>query len=275
MKCRQCGKDFEPKVKWQKSCSLLCSSRWLNAHPNRQSHICKGCGKEFIPKVNDRLSYCSRECFFKTRKQRASEHQKERIEERIAEKANRRKICKVCGKEFKPIRNENYCSNICRRQKKRQRWHDKYAEPRKQKKISAYIPRIFRCKQCGEDVITEYGDTNSSFCSKRCSDRYFRKHGLASACSNHRKRARHYGCLYEWVNAKRILDRDNWHCRICGKSTPRELRGTIKSNAPELDHIIPLSRGGSHTYSNLQCVCRACNIRKSNNFGNQLILDIS
>jgi 5-methylcytosine-specific restriction endonuclease McrA len=29
--------------------------------------------------------------------------------------------------------------------------------------------------------------------------------------------------------------------------------------APTLDHIVPLSKGGSHTYDNLQCACFRCN----------------
>lgn len=43
------------------------------------------------------------------------------------------------------------------------------------------------------------------------------------------------------------MDRDGWTCHICGEEAPRELRGTMRWNAPELDHIIPLSAGGSHT----------------------------
>lgn len=37
------------------------------------------------------------------------------------------------------------------------------------------------------------------------------------------------------------------------------LRGSKNHQAPELDHIIPLSRGGSHTYKNTQLSCRSCN----------------
>lgn len=38
-----------------------------------------------------------------------------------------------------------------------------------------------------------------------------------------------------------------------------ELKGLNKPNSPELDHIIPISKGGHHLYSNVQLLCRACN----------------
>ena len=40
--------------------------------------------------------------------------------------------------------------------------------------------------------------------------------------------------------------------------------GSRAGSAPTLDHIVPLSRGGSHSYANLQACCRRCNCRKFN-----------
>lgn len=60
-----------------------------------------------------------------------------------------------------------------------------------------------------------------------------------------------------------VLVRDHWICQLCGEETPRELRGMMDPRAPEVDHIIPESRGGSDNESNLRCVCRACNRKKS------------
>lgn len=60
-----------------------------------------------------------------------------------------------------------------------------------------------------------------------------------------------------------VFRRDRWQCQACGVDTPEELRGTYEDSAPELDHIIPVSKGGLHTIENCQCLCRACNQAKS------------
>jgi 5-methylcytosine-specific restriction endonuclease McrA len=36
----------------------------------------------------------------------------------------------------------------------------------------------------------------------------------------------------------------------------------MRWNAPELDHIIPLSAGGAHTLDNVACAHRSCNLEK-------------
>jgi len=54
-----------------------------------------------------------------------------------------------------------------------------------------------------------------------------------------------------------ILKRDNYKCQICGM--------TAKEGAKlQVDHIIPVSKGGKTEMSNLQTLCSRCNIGKSN-----------
>jgi 5-methylcytosine-specific restriction endonuclease McrA len=77
-----------------------------------------------------------------------------------------------------------------------------------------------------------------------------------------RREARMRGAESELVHPNRVFDRDGWRCHMCGRKTPRRLRGTCSPTAPELDHIIPLARGGPHTYANTACSCRECNHRK-------------
>lgn len=78
------------------------------------------------------------------------------------------------------------------------------------------------------------------------------------------RRARQFGANRERVSPAAVFARDGWRCMICGRKTPKSRKGTQHDNAPELDHRVPLSRGGSHTYENVQCACRACNVNKGN-----------
>lgn len=54
-----------------------------------------------------------------------------------------------------------------------------------------------------------------------------------------------------------IYKRDGYQCRSCGAFG--------KYANLEIDHIIPISKGGRSTYDNLQTLCHKCNKEKSNN----------
>jgi 5-methylcytosine-specific restriction endonuclease McrA len=56
--------------------------------------------------------------------------------------------------------------------------------------------------------------------------------------------------------------RDGWRCQLCGSAVD-QLRPVNKDNYAHLDHIIPLARGGQHIWSNVQTLCRKCNVKKS------------
>ena len=49
-----------------------------------------------------------------------------------------------------------------------------------------------------------------------------------------------------------IYQRDGYRCRKCGRRT----------DDLEVDHIIPISKGGKSTFDNLQTLCHRCNVRK-------------
>ena len=78
----------------------------------------------------------------------------------------------------------------------------------------------------------------------------------------------------ERIDPIQIFNRDKWICQICGLKTLPSLRGKHLDRSPELDHIVPLSRGGNHTYGNVQCACRKCNISKGNGAYGQLRIAI-
>ena len=80
--------------------------------------------------------------------------------------------------------------------------------------------------------------------------------------TGHRRRAAHYGVEYQQFSDTVIFERDNWTCGICSEPVDREARGA-DPRMPSIDHIIPMSRGGGHVPSNVQCAHFGCNMKKA------------
>lgn len=74
------------------------------------------------------------------------------------------------------------------------------------------------------------------------------------------------------IDPMAVFMRDGWRCHICKGKTPKELRGTFKDAAPELDHITTLADGGHHTWANVACACRKCNSSKGAQSLGQMVL---
>lgn len=54
------------------------------------------------------------------------------------------------------------------------------------------------------------------------------------------------------LTRREVFIRDSYTCQYCGR----------ESNDLTIDHIVPRSRGGSHTWDNLVAACKPCNHRK-------------
>lgn len=52
------------------------------------------------------------------------------------------------------------------------------------------------------------------------------------------------------LNRRAVFARDEHACQYCG------------THAENLDHVLPRSRGGAHTWENVVASCRRCNLRK-------------
>lgn len=196
-------------------------------------HTCAHCGGTFYPKGSDRTKFCSRACSYA--------RQKEDAIKRVILQS------RVVVKPEPNIKHKKNPSNLVR-----------------------------HCLTCGDSFIpvdimqgTKRGRANR-YCSKKCDigsearKRYrqtdtYRKH---MRVTRQRRKLQKKGVTVEYVDPLIVLDRDNWKCRLCGRDTPKILRGTHDMNAPEVDHIVPLAQGGVHSYQNTQCLCRACNAAK-------------
>ncbi|MFO7296669.1 MAG: HNH endonuclease signature motif containing protein [Clostridia bacterium] len=60
-----------------------------------------------------------------------------------------------------------------------------------------------------------------------------------------------------------IAARDQKICGLCGKPVNMLLSG-MDMDGPTIDHVVPLSKGGNDTRSNVQLAHRSCNLRKNN-----------
>jgi 5-methylcytosine-specific restriction endonuclease McrA len=54
------------------------------------------------------------------------------------------------------------------------------------------------------------------------------------------------------LTRRAVFARDHWVCQYCGKA------------AENVDHVIPRSKGGPHTWDNVVAACRRCNSKKEN-----------
>jgi len=128
------------------------------------------------------------------------------------------------------------------------------------------------CKECGTKYHWTVYWMNTSACSIECKNKRKRKQNRKNReqlksnpdykrLRNHKQRAKHYGVKYERVNIESIFVRDEYKCKGCGINVVRSKK--YKPNQATIDHMIPLSRGGTHTRDNLITLCHQCNSEKS------------
>lgn len=99
-------------------------------------------------------------------------------------------------------------------------------------------------RAAGKEVREPWGDKRR--------DAYHRRRALKKSATSG-----------EPVRFSEVADRDGWTCGICSELVDRNL-SYPDPLSPSLDHVIPLSRGGSHDPSNVQLSHLACNLSKGN-----------
>jgi len=87
------------------------------------------------------------------------------------------------------------------------------------------------------------------------------RHAATQKANDARRRARVKAATIEVFKPREIFDRDDWRCLICGTPIPSVVVWPHPQSA-SLDHIVPLSKGGSHSRSNTRCTHLACNLAK-------------
>lgn len=165
--------------------------------------------------------------------------------------------CTFVAKKPRAGRASTICSDGCR--KKRNLQHVR----------ARYVPssHSVKCIRCGQTFTSS--KSYAQYCSGACKQSIKRQRRKARGWKRPPqdaywalKRARKRTATVESVNPLEVFERDKWRCHLCGVKTDKKLRGKHEALSPELDHIIPLSEGGEHSYRNTACSCRSCNSRK-------------
>ena len=216
---------------------ILCSAcSPVNQRPELRG--CSHCGESFLSDRKD-AKYCSPECVH--------------LSQRTYKGTIRE--CAICGAEYEPCtRDQKCCSKKCQ-----------MAATHRAMKDATKVTK--QCVTCGDDYMADPRAANSKYCDP-CRMKLYSHNGA-------RNRARKWGVEYEPIDKMKVFARDHWKCGICGERVDQRKRYP-HSDSASLDHIVPISVGGGHVWSNVQCSHLGCNSSKYNTVANsQLRLELT
>ena len=278
--CRRCGASFVRTAKGQptKYCSVSCREYREPALSVRKS--CGCCGSGFY---GTRLlgKYCSHSCRERTRHERRGP--------RLIQVT-----CRSCGDTVPKVRNSDlkaFCGRKCASRawgKVRTETHllariaenwrrpSAVVHPRVRAETEALIriaqyvekPRLNLrpCMHCGSLAVGTLNRRRRCGQCKAIAAQLERRQRRLSPSGRADRRIRkasrravEHGVHADRIDPIKVFERDGWKCYLCECPTPRALRGKQQPNSPELEHVVPLSRGGTHTWGNVRCACRRCN----------------
>lgn len=241
LQCKQCEQAFEAAYDMRYR-QKYCSDECRKAGEERYQYVCQHCELTYRTSHKERNKFCSRDCAFAHK----------------AAKAKQKIQCRQCKDFFQQKRTEEYCSDDCRKLA-----NAKKARDREQRN---HVPLVFTCKECGEEFERGYGSKRRVFCQELCAKKWDNRLNGGSLNTRARRVLRKfYGKLtpkiYQAIKPLKVYERDEWQCKICGEAIDQhaEPRTTFSAS---VDHIVPLARGGTHTYSNVQAAHFECNWRK-------------
>jgi 5-methylcytosine-specific restriction endonuclease McrA len=108
------------------------------------------------------------------------------------------------------------------------------------------------CRKCeNAHARDKYPEVN-----RKSVDTWEKKNPDKVLATIHRRRARKLNAFVEDVSIDRLYELANGVCQICKEPCTRE--------DASIDHIIPLSKGGEHSYKNTQLAHLKCNCKKGN-----------
>lgn len=220
--------------------------------------ICEQCKTQF--ETNSGVKrFCSKRCKLDNDNEKYNlRYAKERMQEKTYSK------CEVCGETYLQHQHTyKYCSKNCREKSRSARFKIQYKITKDNKEDVKAL-----CRNCGEEYVVTEG--KQIYCSRRCGLRYNQKINPSRVDYNKRRRlrAKENGEYDDSITLDKVREQFNETCAICGmKTTTKDHWFTNKhfvagDNYPSIDHIFPISKGGTHTWDNIQLAHKRCNLIK-------------
>lgn len=268
--CKFCEKTFSPTNKRQVFCGREClemSKSIAREAPPVQPKKCTVCGSSYIPKSKataERSIYCGNKC--KVMAWNRSNIERKRLLDSQAHERRHERLANDL--QYQQRKAQIHAVGLLTRALRRVGTRKKKEQKREVYLAHALLPRL--CVDCGNEFPRETHIGKPRQRCEPCTEQQQRR--IQKAHKLFRKAIERGANGGEKVDPYKVFSRDRWTCQLCGTKTPRKLRGTYDDNAPELDHILPISKGGLHTYLNTQCACRKCNAAKGDRPLGQMLL---
>lgn len=149
----------------------------------------------------------------------------------------------------------------------------KYCSDRCSSRSNRDYPVDRLCQVCGSSCATDNSGRDRLVCSDDCdvvrSRNQYRLRRLGSLevyrdrerQAEYKRKARKRAVAYEDIDRGKVFESSGYICGLCGGHIDINIKWPEQGFAT-LDHIVPLSKGGSHTYDNLQPAHLLCNTSK-------------
>ena len=115
-------------------------------------------------------------------------------------------------------------------------------------------------KENHRESSKKYRESHVEICNER-TKKSLVKNPMIAKNYRHKRRAIMYGSESENIKLSTLAERDGWMCGICNKSINPETKWP-NQQCWSVDHIEPLSMGGSHTYDNVRLAHWICNVKR-------------
>lgn len=223
------------------------------AHPTARCAICSAA----FTKTTSLHLYCSKYCY-------------KRAGYLVKRGPFQLRACAGCGGRIPALTRKGdradrqYCSTRCVKAADYVRRRSAISASAKARHAATHPRRHALCKGCGVRFLAKRVD--SKFCTLACFWKWFdntpKRQADMRTTRRKREATKRGASTAERVDPVVVFTRDGWRCQLCGAETPKSKMGKREPRAPTVDHIVPLSRGGAHSYQNTQCACLSCNLKK-------------